>query len=196
MKTVDFRRIGGAAVSAVKSHAEALETLVANGVLIAMIVLLGLAATTRLSRIKRADRQVDAVHAVLKQWPGRYEAATPTERQMWSVAALDIERLGVGPDQKLYVAQLLGRAAENAGVPDARVSFTEPSGGSVRVVGARQFKPAEYGAIVEFESSFATAVEFVAQLPGAVSINSLSMQRSAYGVKAVFVLQVFEGSAQ
>lgn len=196
MKTPDFGKIGRAAVAGLKANADAIETLIANGVLIAMILLLALAATTRLSRIKAANRQVKAVHDVLKQWPARYEAPTPTERQMWSVAAVDIERLGVAPDQKLYVAQLLGRAAENAGVPDARVRFTAPSGGSVRVVGSRQFKPADYGAIVEFESSFATAVEFVAQLPGAVSINSLSMQRGEYGIKAVFVLQVFEGSTQ
>lgn len=192
MRRADLRLLLNRFTTGVKSSRADIETLATNGVLTLLIVMLALAASQRLDRVREGSRRVQGVHEALKTWPSHYQPPSEFERQSWSAAAADVERLGIKQEERLFLAQLISRRAENVGIGDARIRFTQAVGGEARRVGGREFKPAAYGAAVEFESSFASGVEFVAQLPAAVEIASLSMQRSTEGVKLSFMLQVFE----
>ncbi|MGQ0814700.1 MAG: hypothetical protein ACT4O1_09560 [Gemmatimonadota bacterium] len=173
----------------------ALETLALNGVLAITVAMLANAARERREGLAESEARLSAVQAIGRDWPRRHVPATPTERQQWASAQVDLARLGLPAANRLYVAQILSRRAEDAGIPDARIRFTGADtigAASTRILAGQEFKPAGYAVSVEFTANFATAVEFIAQLPAAVSIASVQLKRQEERVHARFLLTVYE----
>ncbi len=176
-----------------RANRSPLETLVANVVLTAAILIVAVAAGDRMTRLKENGAKIDAVQSALSTWPGQFAQASAVERQEWARASADVARLGVRPQERLFLAQLLSKRAEDAGIFDARVTFSSATAGAEgRRGGSREFRSAAYGVQVDCSASFPAVVEFIAQLPAAVSITSLGMQRTEGGLRAQFALQVFE----
>ena len=128
------------------------------------------------SRQSAWERAASSFSAVQSQ----FQPPTPRESAVLIAESSRLNALGVADGEQLNVMGAINRLAEEASLLNVRVSSV-PASGSVhpaeRRVGGVEVRPASYEIAVEFEGSFARAVQFVSRLPSSVAMSRLTASR-------------------
>jgi hypothetical protein len=130
----------------------------------------------RRQELRRAESTL-ATFAALRQ---RYEPAVAAESIAWRRTWLQLQELGVGPDERLTLTQRIAGAAEAAGLRNVRVLIEEPDTAGQHTRPSTegvQSKLAPYSLRVECRGSFESVLGFLGQLPPSVAPARLSLVR-------------------
>lgn len=172
--------------------------VVAAVTLVVVIASAWVARPARKQRVALADEDA-TLQAVIKssnQWVTQFEPASNEESAIWQGTASDVQALGVKPTERLTLAQIVLRRAEDAGFGAARLKFVPLDAATTlpaRQVAGVTFNPASYTLQVAGSGSFGTLGRFLEVLPPAVELLSVSMTRSGdSGVNTALTLSVFE----
>lgn len=142
------------------------------------------------------DAKLEAVIKSSNLWVTQFEPASNEESAIWQGTASEVQSLGVKPTERLTLAQIVLRRAEDAGYGGAHLKFvpvdattTSPA----RQVAGVTFNPANYTLQVSGSGSMATLGRLLETLPPAVQLLSVSMTRDGdSGVNTALTLSVFE----
>lgn len=140
------------------------------------------------------DERLQALVKSSGLWVTQFEPASNEEAGIWQLTQTDVAALGVKPSERLTLAQIVARRAEDSGLGGAHIKFVEtaPSGPGRQVAGVT-FNPAAYKLDVTGTGSLSTVSRFIGSLPPAVQLESVSMARSGDdGVSVTISLSVFE----
>ena len=125
----------------------------------------------------------------------QFRAPTSTESAALLAEASRMGALAVPADDKLALADVVGRLAEACGLRSVRVTSVRASDSTfvpTREVAGSSIKPATYALAVEFAGSFASAQKFVSSLPPSVSLSRLTAARREGAVLYQLTLSVYE----
>ena len=148
------------------------------------------------SELAAESAQLEALIASSNQWMSRFQPATNEESAIWQNTDADVQALGVKPSERLTLAEVVSRRADEAGYANTHIKFV-PSDPATSI-GARQvagitFNLASYRLQVTGGGSFAELAALVGTLPPAVELQSVSMARdSGARVNTSITLSVFE----
>jgi hypothetical protein len=141
-------------------------------------------------RLHAAQREVTTFRAAFKPTvPGEEAARLP-----------DTLAVGVLRDSRISLAQRIAQQAERGGLRDVRVKFaaadTTSPPPAPQMFGT-SISLAPYTLVVEGDGGFATALSLIKQLPPAVALQRMSVNRLVDGaVHYTLVLAVFETAEQ
>ena len=142
------------------------------------------------------DAKLQALIKSSNLWVTQFEPASNEESAIWQNTASEVQALGVKPTERLTLAQIVLRRAEDAGFGGAHLKFVplDPAAASpARQVAGVTFNPASYTLQIGGSGSFGTLGRFLDVLPPAVELESVSMSRSGdTGVSTALSLSVFE----
>lgn len=128
-------------------------------------------------------------------WVSEFQPASNDESAIWQSTASEIAALGVSPSERLTLAQIVARRAEDAGYTPAHIKFVPPPAANLapRQVAGVTFSPAGYALQVTGSGSLTTLNRFVDALPPAVALQSISLAGAADGSASTSImLSVFE----
>lgn len=129
-------------------------------------------------------------------WVTQFQPASNEEAAIWQTTASEIAALGVKPSERLTLAQIVARRAEDAGYAGAHIKFIPPGAGAnlpVRQVAGISFNPAGYALQITGSGSLTTLNRFVASLPPAVELQAISLSgASDGGASTSITISVFE----
>jgi hypothetical protein len=128
----------------------------------------------------------------------QFRAPTAKESAALIAESSRMSALGVPPDEKLNLVDMLGRLAEACALQTVRVNVVPvPDSGFVpqRQVFGNSVKPATYAVAVEFAGSFSNAQKFVSSLPPSVTLLRLGAARQRTGAIYQLILSVYETDA-
>lgn len=126
----------------------------------------------------------------------QFQPATNEESAIWQNTDADFQALGVKPSERLTLAEVVSRRADEAGYTNTHIKFVPAD--PATSVAARQaagitFNLAQYKLEVTGGGSFAELAALLGILPPAVELQSVSMARdSAMRVNTSITLSVFE----
>lgn len=110
----------------------------------------------------------------------QFQAPTPRESAALIAESSRLSALGVADGEQLSLMGAISRLAEEASLLNVRVSSV-PAFGSIhpakRRVAGVAITPAGYEIAVEFEGSFARAVQFMSSLPASVAMSRITASR-------------------
>lgn len=162
------------------------------------IALLGWAGVraSRAGAARRTDlRRAEATLATFADWRRRYEPAVAAESIMWRRTLMELQSLGVIGDERLALTQMVGRAADVAGLRDVRVLIEPPdtTGSHERLSteGVRR-QSAPFGLVVECRGNLQAVVTFLGELPPSVAPTNLSLVRQDGRARHRLLLAVYE----
>jgi hypothetical protein len=173
-------------------------TLVVAGVtLVTVISAARVALPARRQKAELAGELVrlDAVIARSNLWVTQFQPASNEETAVWQNSATDIQALGVKPSEKLTLAQVVSRRADNAGYGRAQLKFVPVEGPNPvppRNVAGVTFNPAPYKLVITGEGGFGTLAAFLGTLPPAVELQSVSLTAGDAQANTSITLSVFE----
>lgn len=149
-------------------------------------------AAVELGQKRDAWQQTSSQLAAVQQ---QFRAPTSTESAALIAESGRMGALGVPPNEKLNLIDVVGRLAEAYSLRDVRVN-SSPVSDSVfvtpRAIGAQTINPATYALTLEFTGSFAGLVRFVSSLPPSISIARLGAVRRGSETVYQMVLSVYE----
>lgn len=129
-------------------------------------------------------------------WVTQFQPASNEESAIWQSTASEIAALGVKPSERLTIAQIVARRAEDAGYVGAHIKFIPPGAGAnlpVRQVAGVSFNAAGYALQITGSGSLTTLNRFVESLPPAVELQAISLAGAADGGASTSItLSVFE----
>jgi hypothetical protein len=141
----------------------------------------------------------DKLEALIKSaglWVTQFQPASNEESAIWQGTASEIAALGVNPSERLTIAQILARRAEDAGYVGAHIKFIPPGAGAslpARQVAGVSFNPAGYALQITGLGNLTTLNRFVGSLPPAVELQGISLSGAAGGGASTSItLSVFE----
>ena len=145
------------------------------------------------------DAENNKLEALIKSaglWVTQFQPASSEESAIWQGTASEIASLGVKPSERLTIAQILARRAEDAGYVGAHIKFIPPGTAAnlpARQVAGVSFSPAGYALQITGSGSLTTLSRFVAALPPAVELQGISLAGAADGGASTSItLSVFE----
>lgn len=170
---------------------------------IAAVTLVTVIASARVAipaRRQRAElaaesERLEAVIARSNLWVTQFQPASNEESAIWQNTANEIQALGVKPSEKLTLAQIVSRRADNAGYGGAHLKFVPVDGANPvppRQVAGVTFNPAPYKLVIAGEGGFGTLATFLETLPPAVELQSVSLSAGDALVNTSLTLSVFE----
>lgn len=173
-------------------------TLVVTAVMLVTVieaVRVAIPARRQKLELTAESERLESVIAKSNLWVTQFQPASNEESAVWQNTANDIQALGVKPSEKLTLAQIVSRRAENAGYFGAHLKFVTVEG--VNPVPPRQvagvtFNPAPYRLVITGEGGYGTVVSFLGTLPPAVELQSLSLTGGSTGINTSLTLSVFE----
>jgi hypothetical protein len=162
------------------------------------VVVLGWAGVraARAGAARRTDlRRAETTLATFADWRRRYEPAVAAESIMWRRTLMELHTLGVIGDERLALTQMVGRAADVAGLRDVRVLIEAPdtTGSDTRLSteGVRR-QSAPFGLVVECRGNLQAVVTFLGELPPSVAPTNLSLVRQDGRARHRLRLAVYE----
>lgn len=169
--------------------------LIAAAVSAALLIWAGVrvvcADAVRRAELKRAETTL----ATFSDWRQRYRPAVAAESIAWRRTLMELQALGVMGDERLALTQVVGRAAEAAGLRNVRVLIVGPdtSGSAERLSteGVRR-QPAAFGLVVECRGNLQGIANFLGELPPSVAPISLSLVRQDGRARHRVLLAVYE----
>lgn len=167
---------------------------------VALVVVIASAWVAIPARKQRAvlaaeDARLGALIKSSNLWVTRFEPASSEESAIWQQTASEVASLGVRPSERLTLAQIIARRAEDAGFDAAHIKFVPSDGAAApppRQVAGVSFNPASYQLEVSGIGSLSTLSRFLEALPPAVELRSASLTGVSTGVSASLTLSVFE----
>jgi hypothetical protein len=172
----------------------ALYVLVAAGT----AVWVGRDAYAQAAVLRTEGLRLESMRVSADRWLASLQPATSAETQEWQQTLAALNQLGAGSDSQLTLVEVITRRAERAGLSNIRALISPADSiQSVPRTGAPpvNFKVAEYAIIVDFKGNLAATRSFLANLPPAVSVNSLSMGKTGPTMGTHVVLTVYEAVA-
>lgn len=148
--------------------------------------------------LKDQGTQMEQMRVSADRWLGGFQPATNAETQQWSSVSAALQELGIARDERLLLVELIARRAENYGLSLVRVNIvTSDSIPSFSRTSATPFtfNVAPYGIVVDFRGGLASTRAFIANLPPAVSVQSISIRRGGGILRTRVVLVVYEAVA-
>lgn len=147
-------------------------------------------------RLSAEAAKLDAVIASSNSWLIGFQPASSAEPGLWQNTAYEIQSLGVRPSERVTLAQIIDRKAEEAGfaAPHIRFISTDSAGQpAARQVAGVTFNPASYRIEAAGGGGFAPLAQLIEALPPAVDLRSVNVARDSSGrVNSSVVLSVFE----
>lgn len=155
----------------------------------------GIPARRQASVLKAEAGKLAGIVKASESWTTRFEPASNEETLAWQNTGFEIQKLGAAPADRLTLAQVIARRAEDVGFRRVRVRFAgadSASQSSPRQVGGRLFSPAQYGIVVEAQGSLNQSSALIGVLPNAVVVRSVGTKRIGDAVMSIFSLAVYE----
>ena len=167
---------------------------------VALVVVIASAWVAIPARKQRAvlaaeDAKLAALIRSSNLWVTQFEPASSEEAAIWQQTASDVASLGVRPSERLTLAQIVARRAEDAGFDNAHIKFVPSDAAAAalpRQVAGVSFNPASYKLEVSGIGSFSALSRFLEALPPAVELQSASLTEGSTGISASLTLSVFE----
>ncbi|MDQ6718214.1 MAG: hypothetical protein M3Z17_07695 [Gemmatimonadota bacterium] len=172
--------------------------VIAGVTIVVVIASVWVATPARRQRVALADEdaKLKALINSSNLWVTQFEPASNEESAIWQNTASEVQALGVKPTERLTLAQIVLRRAEDADLVGAHLKFVPVDAATAapaRQVAGVTFNPASYTLSVSGSGSLGTLISFLEALPPAVQLASVSMTRdSDAGVKTALSLSVFE----
>jgi hypothetical protein len=142
------------------------------------------------------NTKLEALIKSARLWVTQFQPASNEESAIWQTTASEIAALGVKPSERLTIAQIVARRAEDAGYVGAHIKFVPPGAGAslpARQVAGVSFNPAAYALEITGSGSLTTLNTFVGNLPPAVELQAISLSGSSDGGASTSItLSVFE----
>ena len=140
--------------------------------------------------------RLQAVIASSNSWVMQFQPATSEEAVLWQNSTFEIQALGVRPSERVTLAQVIARRADEAGLGSAHIRFLPADAAAQpppRQVAGITFNPAPYRIQVTGAGSFGTVGSLIGALPPAVDLRSVNLAReSSDRVTSSLTLSVFE----
>jgi hypothetical protein len=140
--------------------------------------------------------RLQAVIASSNSWVTQFQTASSEESALWQNTAFQVQALGVRPSERLTLAQVIARRAEEAGLGSSHIRFLPVDAAALpppRQVAGISFKPAQYNIQVTGTGGFGALSSLIGALPPAVDLRSVSLARdSSNRVITSLTLSVFE----
>jgi hypothetical protein len=174
-----------------------LEVVVFGVALMAIGAWVGVTAHRSRAMLAKDADVLQAQVARNERWRSEYRPPSAAEMEQWRQAESALGRLGVTSAERITVAQVVARAAEESGLSGVRVRFSvadtaAAAAAPVEQVGTHKFHPAPYRLVVSGLGPYDAFVRFVGSLPPSVSVQQLSSSRAAGGIVHQLVLSVIE----
>jgi hypothetical protein len=129
-------------------------------------------------------------------WVTQFQPASNEETAIWQNSANEIQALGVKPSEKLTLAQIVSRRADDAGYAGAHLRFLPVEGTNPippRQVAGVTFNSAPYKLLITGEGGFGTLATFLGTLPPAVELQTVGLSGGGDApVSTSLTLSVFE----
>jgi hypothetical protein len=173
-------------------------TLVLAGLTVVTVIAaarVAIPARRQRAELAAESDRLEAVIARSNLWVTQFQPASNEETAIWQNTASEIHALGVKPSEKLTLAQIVSRRADNAGYGGAHLKFAPVAGNPVppRQVAGVTFNPAPYQLVITGEGGFGTLATFLGTLPPAVELQSVSLTGGGDApVTSSITLSVFE----
>jgi hypothetical protein len=174
-------------------------TLVIAGV--ALVTVIAAARVAIPARRHKAElaAESDRLQAVIARsnlWVSQFQPASNEESAIWQNSANEIQALGVKPSEKLTLAQIVSRRADDAGFDGAHLKFVPVEGSNAvppRQVAGVTFNPAPYKLVIMGEGGFSALAKFLEAVPPAVELQAVSLTVGGDArVSTSLTLSVFE----
>jgi hypothetical protein len=171
--------------------------MIAGVTLVTVIAAARVAIPARRQKAELAaeSARLEAVIARSNLWVTQFQPASNEESAIWQNSAAEIQALGVKPSEKLTLAQIVSRRAENAGYDEARLKFVPIDGANSvppRQVAGVTFNAAAYKLVITGGGGLGTLATFLGTLPPAVELQSVSLSAGDARVNTSLTLSVFE----
>ncbi len=154
-------------------------------------------ASRRIDARSQREAALTELTEVTERWRAGYVPPTPAESAAWRLSERRVRERGVQSTDRVALAQLVAQRAEELGIPDVTVGFTDTEDLTPppeRVVDVWSFGMAPYAVTVEFTADYAAAVSFVGSLPPQVQVRRLVLESVPEGVRASTLLIVTRAS--
>jgi len=179
----------------VKSNPNQLLGDIVAVLIVGLAVWTGMRARATAAEVAARRSGWEATAAQLAIVQQQFKAPTSTEASILIGEANRMSALGVPPDEKLNLVDMLGHLAEAFSLSSVRVTVVPRSDSAVvparQIVGS-SIKPAAYSIAVEFVGRFADAQKFVSSLPPSVSLYRFNAARRDSGTFYQLILSVYE----
>jgi hypothetical protein len=158
----------------------------------------GVAAHRSAGALAIEASQLQAQVSRIERWRSQFRQASAGETSDWQRIDAALNGLGVRPQERVTIAQVVARAGEEAGLADVRVRFVAPDSSAEQAasrtaqVGVHSFRQAPFGLAISGRGSYAALVRFIGTLPPSVMVRQLSSSRASTMVVHAVVLSVFE----
>ena len=163
---------------------------------LALALWVGIPARRQAALLKAEAGRLERIVKASESWVAGFQPASSEETLAWQNTGFEVQKLGATPSDRLTLAQVIARRAEDVGFRGVRVNFAagadSASQSSPRQVGGRLFRPAQYGIVVEAHGSLNQASALIGVLPNAVVVRSVATKRSGNDVTSIFSLAVYE----
>ncbi len=163
---------------------------------LALALWVGIPARRQAALLKAEAERLERIVKASESWASGFQPASSEETLAWQNTGFEVQKLGAAPSDRLTLAQVIARRAEDVGFRGVRVNFAagadSASQSSPRQVGGRLFRPAQYGIVVEAHGSLNQASALIGVLPNAVVVRNVVTRRSGNDVKSIFSLAVYE----
>lgn len=141
------------------------------------------------------DARLAALIKSSNLWVTQFEPASNEEAAIWQETASQVDALGVRPSERLTLAQIVSRRAEDAGISGTHIKFVpiDPATGvPARQVAGITFNSAPYKLEVTGSGSVSALSRFLETLPPAVQVQAVNLTQGGAGVSTALSLSVFE----
>ncbi len=139
--------------------------------------------------------KLKALIASSDSWVTQFQAASSEETALWQNTGFDVQSLGVRPSERLTLAQIISRRAEESGLGSPHIKFVpaDSAGQPPRRVAGISFNPAQYTIQLTGGGGFTPLSSLIGALPPAVGLRSIGVARDSSGnVSTSMILSVFE----
>lgn len=153
-------------------------------------------ANKRVAALRGEAEQLSAVRTSVERWQTSFETATPEENADWDNVQKRLQLLGVSPNDRLTLAQLVAQRAQDASGQNVIVKFTtaDNAGAVTRSTSKMSFSSASYGLSMQITGDLEAVVDAIYSLPLSVDLSSVDIKRGDSGQATANVsLIVFEG---
>ncbi len=150
----------------------------------------------RQSQILSAEAQrLERIVRSSDLWIRSFQPASTEETAIWQNVDYEIQKLGIGPADRLTLAQVIARQAEESGLGGAHLKFSpaDSTGAApARAAAGINFKAAPYGIVITGIGAVGPVSNLLASLPPAVKATRLGLVREGEAVRTTLLLAVYE----
>jgi len=172
--------------------------LVAGLTLVTVVASVRVAGPARKQKaaLETESARLDAVIRSSALWMTQFQPASNEEAAIWQNTDAEVQTLGVKPTERLTVAQVVARRADEAGYGSAHLKFLPADAAASippRQVAGVTFNPAQYKLQITGAGGIGTLNAFLGGLPPAVQVQSVKLAGGGNGqVNTTVTLSVFE----